>query len=82
MEHARRDGVGGSHTAAGIARHYGSLVDGWVIDRADAKLQVEIERMGRRVLVTDTIMRDRKKSAGLAREVVAFTRRLAQERRR
>ena len=69
-------------TAAGIARHYGSLVDGWVIDRADAKLQVEIERMGRRVLVTDTIMRDRKKSAGLAREVVAFTRRLAQERRR
>jgi len=69
-------------TAAGVARHYGSLVDGWVIDRADAKLQVEIERIGRRVLVTDTIMRDRKKSAGLAREVVEFTRRLAKERRR
>ena len=66
-------------SAAGIARHYGRLVDGWVIDRVDAKLQSAIETMGRRVLVTDTIMRDRKKSATLAREVVGFTRLLAKE---
>ena len=66
-------------SAAGIARHYGRLVDGWVIDRADAKLQSAIETMGRRVLVTDTIMRDRRKSTTLAREVVGFTRLLAKE---
>ncbi len=66
-------------SAAGMARHYGRLVDGWVIDRADAKLQSAIETMGRRVLVTDTIMRDRRKSATLAREVVGFTRLLAKD---
>jgi len=66
-------------SAAGIARHYGRLVDGWVIDRADAKLQVAIENMAHGVLVTDTIMRDRKKSATLAREIVSFTQLLAKE---
>ena len=66
-------------SAAGIARHYGRLVDGWVIDRVDAKLQSAIETMGRRVLVTDTIMRNRKKSATLAREIVSFTQLLAKE---
>ena len=69
-------------SAAGIARHYGKLVDGWVIDRADAQLQAEIEATGRRVRVTDTIMRNRAASSRLARAVVGFTRQLAQERER
>ncbi|NBR27166.1 MAG: 2-phospho-L-lactate transferase [Betaproteobacteria bacterium] len=64
-------------SAAGVARHYGKLVDGWVIDRADAELQSEIETKGCGVMVTDTIMRNRARSARLARDVVGFTRALA-----
>lgn len=69
-------------SAAGVARHYGKLVDGWVIDRVDATLQTAIERMGRAVLVTDTIMRNRHKSARLGREVADFTRALGRGRGR
>ncbi len=69
-------------SAAGIARHYGKLVDGWVIDHADAKLQTAIEQQGRAVLVTDTIMRNRRKSAQLARDAVAFAQKLGGERTR
>lgn len=64
-------------SAAGVARHYGKLVDGWVIDRADADLRSEIETKDYGVMVTDTIMRNRAKSARLARDVVSFTRALA-----
>ena len=56
----------------GIARHYGDSVDGWVIDRKDADLRRDIEREGKRVLVADTVMSSRAKSAQLARRVVAF----------
>ena len=63
-------------SAAGIARHYGRLVDGWVIDRADAKLRTVIERMGAAVQVTDTIMRNRRNSAALARGVLDLARSL------
>jgi LPPG:FO 2-phospho-L-lactate transferase len=66
--------LGADSTALGIARHYGDLVDGWVIDRADEKLQHAIEREGRPVLVTDTIMKTRTKSVALATRVVAFAR--------
>jgi LPPG:FO 2-phospho-L-lactate transferase len=72
--------LGSEASALGIARHYGSRVDGWVIDRADTALAPRIERLGRRVLVTDTVMTDAAKSARLAAEVVGFARRLAKER--
>jgi LPPG:FO 2-phospho-L-lactate transferase len=61
----------------GVARHYGALVDGWIIDRKDAKLAPAIEREGQRVLVTDTIMSSRAKSVELAERAVAFTRVIA-----
>jgi LPPG:FO 2-phospho-L-lactate transferase len=57
-------------SAAGVARHYGRLVDGWVIDRADAGLQRAIERLGCTVRVTDTIMRNRRNSARLAQQTL------------
>jgi LPPG:FO 2-phospho-L-lactate transferase len=63
-------------TALAVARHYGSQVDGWVIDRQDAALAQSIERMGKAVLVTDTLMTSRRKSAALARAVLRFARRL------
>lgn len=68
--------LGKDVSALGIARHYGKLVDGWVIDRVDEKLVPAIEREGRRVLVTDTIMKDRAKSVALAKSVLAFLRTL------
>jgi LPPG:FO 2-phospho-L-lactate transferase len=72
--------LGAEVSALGVVRHYGKLVDGWVIDRADASLRTEIESAGRRVVVTDTVMRDRAGSKRLARDVVKFARSLAKAR--
>jgi LPPG:FO 2-phospho-L-lactate transferase len=69
--------LGAKATALGVVRHYGDLVDGWVIDRQDEKLQPAIEREGASVLVTDTIMKTRAKSVALAKRVVEFARSLA-----
>lgn len=68
--------LGASATAAGIARHYGRLVDGWVIDRRDAKLESDIEDMGARVTIADTLMTSRARSVALATRVVAFAKSL------
>jgi LPPG:FO 2-phospho-L-lactate transferase len=72
--------LGAEVSALGIARHYDKLIDGWVIDRADANLRPRIEALGHSVLVTDTIMRDRSASKTLAAEVIAFTRGLVKQR--
>jgi len=69
--------LGAEPSALGIARHYGGLVDGWVIDRKDAGLARAIAGEGRAVLVTDTIMSSPEKGAALARRVVAFALSLA-----
>jgi len=68
--------------ALGVVQHYGDKVDGWVIDRRDAKLAPAIARQGKAVLVTDTIIDQRDKSVTLARKVVAFAESLAAGRRR
>lgn len=64
-------------SALGIAAFYGDLIDGLVIDHADAGEAAAIEAAGTRVLVTDAVMRDREDRARLATEVVAFGRELA-----
>jgi LPPG:FO 2-phospho-L-lactate transferase len=74
--------LGAAASAVGVARHYGKLIDGWVIDRADAALRSGIEALGCAVVVTDTIMRNRTGSRRLARDVVAFARTLAKSRAR
>jgi LPPG:FO 2-phospho-L-lactate transferase len=68
--------LGASATAAGVARHYGALVDGWVIDRRDAKLERDIEDIGPSVAITDTLMTSRAKSVALANRVLAFAKSL------
>jgi len=55
-----------------LARHYGDTVDAWVIDRRDASQRDAIEHLGKRVLVADTLMTSRARSAQLARQVVSF----------
>ena len=72
--------LGCEATALGVVRHYGGSVDGWVIDTQDATLRRAIEREGKAVLVTDTVMSDRGKSAKLAKRVVSFARASAAER--
>ena len=61
-------------TALAVARRYADLLDGFVIDRADAGQRADVERMNMRVLVTDTLMRDPADRARLAREVLEFAR--------
>ncbi|MGQ0752522.1 MAG: 2-phospho-L-lactate transferase [Betaproteobacteria bacterium] len=65
-------------SAFGIARHYGALVDGWIIDSRDAHLESRIKRLGKKTRVTDTIMSNRAKSIALAMKAIAFAQALAQ----
>lgn len=69
--------LGAEPGALGIARHYGALVDGWIIDRKDIDGAGAIAREGRSVLVTDTIMDRPEKRVALARSAVAFALSLA-----
>ena len=59
-------------SAGSVARYYGAQVDHWVIDQKDAALARVIETMGKRVLVTDTLMTSRAKSSALARNLLHF----------
>ena len=60
-------------SALGVARHYGPLVDGWIIDTVDRDLAPAIEALGCRVKTCNTIMRTLDDKSRLAREAVEFT---------
>lgn len=64
--------LGVEASALGVARHYGDLLTGFVLDRADASLAPAVEALGMQVLVTDTIMDDKAGRARLAAEVLAM----------
>ncbi len=64
--------MGHEVSAAGVARMYGGLVGGMVIDRVDEEERSGIEALGMRVLATGAIMRDEPDRARLAREVIEF----------
>ena len=55
-----------------IARHYAGLIDGIVLDGADAGLAGAIQAEGVAVRVTDTVMRDLADRERLAAEVLDF----------
>ena len=65
-------------SAAGVARHYAGLVDGFVLDRADEGLAEEVAALGMRAFVMDTIMRDKAGRRRLAEEMLRFIRVLAE----
>jgi LPPG:FO 2-phospho-L-lactate transferase len=65
-------GMGHDVSAFGVASIYRGLIDGLVIDGADADQQDHIEQLGMRVLVTDTIMRDEVDRRRLASETLRF----------
>ena len=62
-------------SAVGVARYYGDLLDGFVIDVADADQAASIERMGIRVLVVPTVMKSLQDRIDLAQAVVGFSER-------
>ncbi len=59
-------------SALGVARHYGDLLTGFVLDQTDTSLAPAVEALGMRVLATDTIMDDKAGRARLAAEVLAM----------
>ena len=65
----------------GVARWYGALLDGLVMDQTDASLAEEVAAQGPRPLATQTIMRDTADRERLARETLDFAATLAQARR-
>ena len=71
--------LGVPRTQAAIARHYQGLIDGLVIDEADAQ---EAKGMALAVEVTRTRMRSLEDREALARRVLAFGERLAGSRSR
>jgi LPPG:FO 2-phospho-L-lactate transferase len=64
-------------TALAVAEHYGDLLDGFVIDAADAALAPAIEELGVAVHVTQTVMHTLEDRIELARAVLQFATRLA-----
>ncbi len=67
--------LGGESSAAGVARHYlglhPGLLDAIVIDRQDASSAPEIEALGLRVQVAQTVMTNDAERAELARAIVS-----------
>jgi LPPG:FO 2-phospho-L-lactate transferase len=63
------DELGMPRTAAAVARHYGGLLDGFVIDRVDADQQPAIAATGISCHVAQTIMTTRADKVDLGRAV-------------
>ncbi len=59
-------------SAAGVARMYGGLVDGMVVDSVDEGERGSIEDIGMGVLVTGSVMRDAGDRVRLASETLEF----------
>jgi LPPG:FO 2-phospho-L-lactate transferase len=64
--------VGLDVTAVGAGRAYDGLLGAWVIDEADRALAAEVEGLGVKVAVTDTIMADDSVSEALARATLGL----------
>lgn len=64
----------------GIAGHYGDLIDGMVIDEADAALAPALEARGLAVSVAPSVMRDAADRAALARTCLALAQAIATAR--
>jgi LPPG:FO 2-phospho-L-lactate transferase len=74
--------LGVAATATTVARHYGDLLDGIVIDTVDAGLRKEIEASGIAVCVAPAVMRSTDDRVALARTCLAFARDIGEARPR
>jgi len=64
--------LGMTPSAAAVARHYGGLLDGFVLDVADAGMADALRRDGVAVHIAPTVMVSLDDRIGLAREVLDF----------
>lgn len=60
-------------TATAVAEYYGDLLDGFVLDVADAALAESIQARGTPVLTTNTVMKSLQDRENLAQAVLEFT---------
>jgi LPPG:FO 2-phospho-L-lactate transferase len=60
-------------SALGVARMYQDILDVYLIDEQDAHLKTEIEALGIRVEVTQTVMSGIREKTRLAETVLAAT---------
>ena len=63
--------------AVGVARHYGGLLDGFVLDETDAEAAETLRADGIEVLVTKTLMNSLNDRVNLAKDVLGFAARIA-----
>jgi LPPG:FO 2-phospho-L-lactate transferase len=59
-------------TAVEVARHYGPLLDGFVLDASDAALAAAVEALGIAAVSTPTVMLTLADRIALARRTVEF----------
>jgi LPPG:FO 2-phospho-L-lactate transferase len=64
--------LGREVSAVEVARFYGRLIDGIVIDEQDAGLTAEIEALGTRTCVAQTVMKNRADQVNLAQVAISF----------
>jgi LPPG:FO 2-phospho-L-lactate transferase len=62
--------LGEEVSALGVARRYVGLADAFVIDLADAALAPDVERLGMRAVVAESVVTDDVSRAALARAVL------------
>jgi LPPG:FO 2-phospho-L-lactate transferase len=72
--------LGREPTARGAAAEYLRLIDGFVIDRADAELADSIASLGMRVLAAPTLMRTAEDRVALAQTVLDFAANIRERR--
>jgi LPPG:FO 2-phospho-L-lactate transferase len=59
-------------SALAVARHYGSLLRGFVLDEVDRNLAPAVAELGMQALVTDTLMKTPADRLRLAKQVLDF----------
>ena len=64
--------LGVKPAALEVARHYRGLIDGFVLDRADAEVAGAVAELGIKPFVTDTVMIDAAGAAALAQRTLKF----------
>jgi len=67
-------GIGAEVSARGVAALYRDLCDGFVIDRRDAEQAADIQALGLRVSVTETLMRSAEVARALAQTSLELAR--------
>ena len=64
--------LGYEASALGVARYYGALPDGFILDQLDQSLQASVARQGIEVRAMNTIMSGPAERSALAKAVVAM----------